>query len=128
MDEATAAAVFGNVGSLLVFQVGAADAETLADQLGGDVLPKDLLTLPRFTAYARLLIDGMPSRPFSMETLPPPIVRAPGVRATIIRRVSRRRYARPTAAVEEDIRALFPAAISTGPASSGHNPVGSWQR
>ena len=72
MDEATAAAVFGNVGSLLVFQVGATDAEPLAEQLGGDVTPQDLLALPRYTAYARLLIDGMPSRPFSMETLPPP--------------------------------------------------------
>ena len=70
MDEATAAAVFGNVGSLLVFQVGASDAEALADQLGGGVTPQDLLALPRFTAYARLLIDGMPSRPFSMETTP----------------------------------------------------------
>ena len=69
MDEATAAAVFGNVGSLLVFQVGASDAEALADQLGGGVTPQDLLALPRFTAYARLLIDGMPSRPFSMETI-----------------------------------------------------------
>ena len=36
MDEATLAAVFGNVGSLLVFQVGASDAETLAEQLGGE--------------------------------------------------------------------------------------------
>ena len=54
MDEATAAAVFGNVGSLLVFQVGASDAEALADQLGGGVTPQDLLALPRFTAYVRL--------------------------------------------------------------------------
>ena len=41
-------------------------------KLGGDVTPKDLMGLPRFTAYLRLLVDGMPSRPFSIETLPPP--------------------------------------------------------
>ncbi len=38
LDEATLAAVFGNVGSLLAFQVGAQDAEVLAEQLGGDLL------------------------------------------------------------------------------------------
>ena len=88
MDDATAAAVFGNVGSLLVFQVGASDAEALADQLGGEVKPQDLLALPRFTAYVRLLIDGMPSRPFSLETLPPPRQNGKPMRSTIIRRMS----------------------------------------
>jgi hypothetical protein len=103
MDEATAAAVFGNVGSLLVFQVGASDAEALADQLGEGVTPQDLLALPRFTACVRLLIDGMPSRPFSMETLPPPAPRGHGTRAAIIRRASRHRYARPVEQVEREI-------------------------
>jgi hypothetical protein len=107
MDEATAAAVFGNVGSLLVFQVGATDAEALADQLGGGVTPQDLLALPRFTACARLLIDGMPSRPFSMETLPPPAPRGHGTRAAIIRRASRHRYARPVEQVEREIHAAL---------------------
>ena len=72
MEEATLEAVFGNVGSLLVFQVGARDAEALAEQLGGDATPRDLMALPRYRAYARLLVDGMPSRPFSVETVPPP--------------------------------------------------------
>ncbi len=103
MDEATAAAVFGNVGSLLVFQVGASDAEALADQLGGDVTPQDLLALPRFTACARLLIDGMPSRPFTMETLPPPAPRGHGTRSAVIRRTSRHRYSRPADEVQGEI-------------------------
>jgi hypothetical protein len=107
MDDATAAAVFGNVGSLLVFQVGASDAEALADQLGGEVKPQDLLALPRFTAYVRLLIDGMPSRPFSIETLPPPRQNGKPMRSTIIRRMSRHRYARPAALVEAEIRKVL---------------------
>jgi len=105
MDEATAAAVWGNVGSLLVFQVGAQDAEVLAEQLGGDVTPQDLMALPRYRACARLLIDGMPSRPFSMETMPPP--RTAGGRADVVRRTSRHRYSRPAHAVEEEIRRSF---------------------
>src|SRR5207248_1255541 len=71
LDEATSAAVFGNVGTLVSFQVGPDDAEVLAVQFGGDLTPQDLLRLPRYQAYVRLLIDGQPSRPFSMQTLPP---------------------------------------------------------
>jgi hypothetical protein len=95
LSESTLAAVFGNVGNLLVFQVGAQDAPTLAEQLGRPVEPSDLLMLPKYQAYARLLIDGQPSRPFSMRTTAPTQRRLDPRRAEIIRRVSRRRYARP---------------------------------
>lgn len=110
MDEPTMAAVFGNVGSLLVFQVGAADAELLAEQLAGDVTPRDLIALPGYTAYLRLLIDGMPSRPFSIETLPPPQSAEAQARSAIIRRASRHRYARPASQVDAEIRKTFTAA------------------
>jgi hypothetical protein len=102
MDEATAAAVFGNVGSLLSFQVGAADAELLAAQLGSPATAQDLCTLPRYEAYLRLLIDGQPSRPFSIRTIAPSA--APDRRrADTIRAVSRRCYGRPAAQVAADI-------------------------
>jgi hypothetical protein len=42
----------------------------------------------------RLLIDGMPSKPFSMQTLPPTEPQSQE-RAEIIRRVSQRRFAGP---------------------------------
>jgi hypothetical protein len=94
MEEGTRHAVFGNVGSLLCFQVGTTDAEALAEQLAGDLAPSDLIALPKYHAYCRLLIDGMPSRPFSMATLP--IGTQKGAdRLDIIRRTSARRYARP---------------------------------
>ena len=102
LDEATAAALWGNVGTLVSFQVGADDAETIALQLGGDLAPSDLLRLPRYHAYARVLIDGQPSRPFSLRTLSPAPVRDAG-RMEVIRRVSQRRYTRPVAEVAEEI-------------------------
>ena len=107
MEEATMEAVFGNVGSLLVFQVGARDAEALAEQLGGDATPQDLMALPRYRAYARLLVDGMPSRPFSVETLPPPAYDERRRRAAIVRRTSRHRYTRPAHQVETEIQQTF---------------------
>ena len=103
LDEETAAAVFGNVGTLVSFQVGASDAEPLALQLGSDLTPEDLLRLPRYQAYIRLLIDGTPSRPFSIRTLPPADGFDPK-RPTIIRKVSRHRYARPAHQVEKEIQ------------------------
>ena len=107
MEEQTANAVFGNVGTLLCFQVGAKDAEVLAEQLGGEVTAQDLMRLPRYQAYVRLLIDGMPSRPFSMRTLPPTVNRHGQDRAEIIRRYSRQRYTRQAAQVEADIERAF---------------------
>jgi len=102
LDEETAAAVFGNVGTLVSFQVGADDAEFLATQFAGDVKPEDLLRLPRYQAYIRLLLDGMPSRPFSMRTLAPTRAGNPE-RPAIIRRTSRQQYGRPVGQVEKEI-------------------------
>ena len=90
MSEGTLAAVLGNVGSLLVFQVGSQDAETLIEQLGPDITPQDILNIPRYHSYARLLIDGQPSRPFVLQTLAPSKQCLDPERAAIIQRVSRR--------------------------------------
>ena len=73
LDEQTANAVFGNVGSIIAFQVGSDDAVRLAEQMSkhpGQLTPENLTGLPKYTAYMRLLIDGMPSGPFSMGTMP----------------------------------------------------------
>ncbi|MBI3461438.1 MAG: TraM recognition domain-containing protein [Planctomycetes bacterium] len=107
MEQPTADAVFGNVGTLVAFQVGAQDAERVAEQLGPELTPQDLLRLPRYHAYARLLINGMPSRPFSMSTLPPRVNRTDPARPDIIRRYSRQRYARPLAHIEAEVRQAF---------------------
>lgn len=107
LDEATLHAVFGNVGTMIAFQVGARDAEILAEQFGGDLTPQDLLRLPRFQAYVRLLIEGMPSLPFTMATLPPPTVKRHAADPAVLRRTSRHRYARPVGQVESHLQAAL---------------------
>ena len=97
-------AVFGNVGSMVCFQVGPEDAELLALQLGGGVTAGDLMGLPNFHAYVRLLIDGMPHPPFVMSTLPPAVSQQ---RADIIRRVSRRTFGKRMDAVKADVRKAY---------------------
>ncbi len=70
MPDEVRDAVFGNVGSVLSFQVGFDDAEYIAQQFAEEVLPNDLVSLSKYTAYMRLLIEGMPSKTFSLATLP----------------------------------------------------------
>lgn len=107
IEEPTLHALFGNVGTLVAFQAGAHDAELLVEQFGGELVVQDLLRLPRYQAYVRLLIDGMPSPPFSMRTMPPPTSRRKAARPAVIRRTSRHRYARPRADAEKDIAAAL---------------------
>jgi hypothetical protein len=58
----------------------------------------------RYQAYARLLISGQPSRPFSMRTLSPERRKLDPRREEIIRRYSRQRYSQSAARVEQAIR------------------------
>ncbi|PIR54499.1 hypothetical protein COU75_00575 [Candidatus Peregrinibacteria bacterium CG10_big_fil_rev_8_21_14_0_10_42_8] len=96
-------AVFGNVGSLFSFQVGSDDAEVLSLQFEEAVTPKDILSLPKYHAYMRLMIDGIPSKPFSVSTLPPPEFKQDEGRVEKIRAMSRERYTEKRSVIEEKI-------------------------
>ena len=92
MEEGTRQAVFGNVGSLFCFQIGPTDAEILAEQLAGSLTPADLIALPKYHAYGRMLVDGEPSMPFSMITTP--VGRPRGCQLVgIVRQRSTRKFA-----------------------------------
>ncbi|MEK7077256.1 MAG: type IV secretory system conjugative DNA transfer family protein, partial [Patescibacteria group bacterium] len=96
-------AVFGNVGTMIVFRVGAADAEFLEKEFEPEFLIQDIVNLPNYHIYLKLMVNGVSSRPFSARTLPPFKV---AVEPGIVRRIideSRKRYARPRFAVEEEI-------------------------
>lgn len=69
LDHELRDAVLGNVGTLIAFRVGAQDAPLIARELAPKFEPEDLISLPNYHIYLRLLINGEPSRPFSAETL-----------------------------------------------------------
>ncbi len=96
-------AVFGNVGSMICFQIGGDDAEPLSLQFEELVLPKDILSLPKYHAYARLMIKGVPSKPFSVSTLAPPELERDEKRIETVKRLSRERYAEDRKTVEDKI-------------------------
>jgi len=71
LTDSVRAAVFGNVGTLVVFRVGATDAEFLAKEFLPLFNEEDLVNIPKFNFYIKLMIDGLTSDPFSARTLPP---------------------------------------------------------
>lgn len=64
-------AVLGNAGTIVSFRVGAEDAPYMMREFHERFEQLDLLQLPNHHAYMKVMIDGMPSRPFSAVTLPP---------------------------------------------------------
>jgi len=101
LDEKVIAAVFGNVGTIMCFRVGAADAEFLAKEFFPTFTEDDLLNLTKYTVYLKLMIDGVASEPFSAETLPP-LTGKTNNKDKIIK-VSRERYGQPRQVVEDKI-------------------------
>ena len=66
-------AVFGNVGNMVIFRVGTEDAEFLESQFAPIFKAADIMKLENRNAYAKILINGKPVPPFSIEMLPPPL-------------------------------------------------------
>jgi type IV secretory pathway TraG/TraD family ATPase VirD4 len=71
MDEKIRMALLGNVGTLISFRVGAEDAKYLAQEFYPIFSQDNLVNLPAYNIYLKLIIDGQTSQPFSAETLPP---------------------------------------------------------
>ncbi len=101
LEEEVLAAVIGNVGTTVVFRVGSTDSEVLAKEFVPTFLEEDLVNLPKYNIYLKLMIDGVASRPFSALTLPPIAVKTDSAEKVI--RVSRERYAVPREKIEDKI-------------------------
>ncbi|MFH1193197.1 MAG: hypothetical protein V1656_02675 [Candidatus Jorgensenbacteria bacterium] len=94
-------AVFGNVGSMVSFRVGATDAEFLVKQFAPVFEEGDLVNVDNFNACAKLLVGGRTAAPFNIETVPPP--RGDAAIAAEIAARSRARYGRDREGVEAEI-------------------------
>ncbi len=102
-SEAVRDAVFGNVGTMIIFRVGAADAEFLEPEFTPEFTIEDIVNLPNYTIYLKLMVDGITSRPFSAKTIPPFKIPADSNVAQEIIQSSRSLYARPREDVEKEI-------------------------
>lgn len=105
MQESVRGAVFGNVWSLISFQVGYHDATILKEVLAGEVLEEDLMNLKKYSIYTKQLIDGMPSQIFSAGTFAPNVKNEEifSSRYKKILNVSREKYSKSRKSVEDRI-------------------------
>ena len=105
MQESVKWAVFGNVWSLISFQVGYHDAAILKDVLWNNISESDLTNLAKYKIYLKQLIDWMPSPIFSADTFPPYTKNPEAFEARYrkILQVSREKYSKPVEKIEQRI-------------------------
>ncbi|MFH1201042.1 MAG: type IV secretion system DNA-binding domain-containing protein [bacterium] len=96
-------AVFGNVGTMIVFRVGSDDADFLEKEFEPEFTPSDIVNLPNYKIYLKLMIDGVTSRPFSAKTLPPMVKAGNKKIEEEVIKSSRDLYCRPKGVVEKEI-------------------------
>src|SRR3989339_258169 len=103
-DSSIKDAVFGNVGTWLLFKIGSEDAEVMAKEFSPVFNQYDLINIEKYTAYVKLLIENSSSRPFSMATTWP----LPGTErseiAQKIKILSRLKYGQERELIEAEIK------------------------
>jgi len=102
LEEPVSDAVFGNVGTIITFRVGAADAEFLEKEFEPVFMMNDLVNLAKYDIYLKLMIDGVSGDAFSATSLPPALATEKSNAEKIIK-VSRERYSSKREVVEEKI-------------------------
>jgi len=105
LDEDIKDAVFGNVGSLASFRVGSDDAEFLEKQFAPTFSAEDLMNVDNRNAFVKLLVNGRPETPFSIETLPPE--QTDSSKLEQLKELSYLTYGRPREEVEREIMSKY---------------------
>ena len=117
MTDEVKAAVFGNVGSMILFRVGADDAERFEKEFAPQFTMDDIVNLSARQIYLRLSIDGVGSKPFSAKTLPPVTLGNYNYTNAIIAH-SRVVNAKSKTQVEEEVNEFYkPIVIAKAPKS-----------
>jgi CxxC-x17-CxxC domain-containing protein len=102
LEETVRDAIFGNVGTIVTFRVGAADAEFLEKEFEPIFMMNDLVNLAKYDMYLKLMIDGVSGDAFSATSLPPFEITSKSDPEKIIK-VSRERYTRKREVVEDKV-------------------------
>ncbi|RMD52210.1 hypothetical protein D6827_00485, partial [Candidatus Parcubacteria bacterium] len=102
LTEEVRDAVFGNVGTIISFRVGAQDAAFMEEEFKPRFTPEDLVNLPKYHIYLKLMIDGIASQPFSAITLPPIAIKTGS--AEMVIKQSREKYSGLREEIEQAIK------------------------
>ncbi len=71
LDEQVRDAILGNAGTIISFRLGLADAEMIGKEFWPEFSAEDLIRLPNYSVYMKLMANGAVTRPFSAETTVP---------------------------------------------------------
>ena len=117
LPEELLKAVYGNVGTIATFSVGAPDAHAMSLEFAPYFDAEDIISLERFQIYIKLMVDGMTSLPFSAEIIRPweddfPI-KPTGNKQKVLER-SRQKYGTDRKYVEEKIAKWFVTQFDKG--------------
>lgn len=96
-------AVFGNVGTMMSYKIGAQDAEYMAKEMAPVFSEQDLINLDKFKAVMKLSIDTQPSRPFSISPINPGLEKGDPQAAEAYKQLSRLKYGRDREFVDREI-------------------------
>jgi hypothetical protein len=114
-------AVFGNVGSLSAFKVGADDAEYLAKEMAPVVTEQDVIGIANYKQYIKLNINSATSRPFSMDTIYD-TTGASKKSAKIVKEYSRMKHGRKKEFVDQEISARIGIKLGDEPVDVSNLP------
>jgi hypothetical protein len=103
-DTSIRDAVFGNVGTMMSFKVGADDAEYMAKEYAPVLTEQDVLGIANYKAYIKLSINNTTSRPFSLETIYD-LSKSNKKIGEIVSQYSRMKYGRKKEFVDQEIAA-----------------------
>ena len=106
MPETVRDGVFGNVGTMITFRIGAKDSEVFEREFAPILQQQDFVNMGFGQIYLRLAVDGIPSSPFSATTTPPIPLPEFSYRDSVLQ-YSRELYGLPRSVVEQDINTWY---------------------
>lgn len=127
LNEKVREAIIGNVGTVISGRIGVTDAELMVKRFQPTFDAEDLIKLPNYQSISNVMINNVPSAPFSMNFLPPLGGAQPNSQLSdALKKLSAAKHGRPRAEVEREISTRLGAGSrSVGQStSSGQNGVG----
>lgn len=105
LEEGIKNAVFGNVGTMVIHRVSPENANVFEQQLAPVFTPSDIIKLENLNCYVKMLVNGMPAKPFNSHTPFPP--RGNKEAAEKLKELSYLKFGRPREEVETEIMARY---------------------
>jgi len=101
-DTSIRDAIFGNVGTMVSYRIGIDDAEVISEQMAPTVSKYDLLNMPKYTCYIKLLIDNQNPPAFNFNPIMPE--KGNYELAKAIKELSRMKYGKDRTTLEREIK------------------------